>query len=209
MSNFNNRSDLNEYHSFYKWDDLDFEKNTQHFINPKYNIYRCTNYEDIFPYEDDIYENLQEQKTENITKSKQKIESENDTERTKQTKTNQQSGCYLTSSCMKHMKENFDDNCHELQVLRWFRDNFVSKDDICKYYEIAPLIVSNIEQLKDNEKIYDYIYKNIVLACVNAIEIGDYEFAYNRYKNSVLALEEQFINCELENNNSKILKRTK
>lgn len=37
----------------------------------------------------------------------------------------------------------------------------------------------------------------------------NYEFAYNRYKNSVLELEEQFINCELENNNNKILKRTK
>lgn len=101
-------------------------------------------------------------------------------------------GCYLTSACMKHMQEKFDDNCHELQVLRWFRDNFVSKEDICKYYEIAPIIVSNIDQLKDNEKIYDYIYKNIVLACVNAIEIGNYEFAYNRYKNSVLALEEKY-----------------
>ena len=101
-------------------------------------------------------------------------------------------GCYLTSACMKYFQEKFDDNCHELQVLRWFRDNFVSKEDICKYYEIAPIIVSNIDQLKDNEKIYDYIYKNIFLACVNAIEIGNYEFAYNRYKNSVLALEEKY-----------------
>ena len=29
-------------------------------------------------------------------------------------------------------------------------------------------------------------------ACVNAIEKGDYEFAYKRYKSSVLALNEQF-----------------
>jgi hypothetical protein len=26
--------------------------------------------------------------------------------------------CYLTSACMKHMKENFDDNCEELTILR-------------------------------------------------------------------------------------------
>lgn len=35
--------------------------------------------------------------------------------------------CYLTTACMRHFKENFDDNCYELQVLRWFRDNFISE----------------------------------------------------------------------------------
>ena len=38
--------------------------------------------------------------------------------------------CYLTTACMKYFKENFDDNCYELTVLRWFRDNFVSAEDI-------------------------------------------------------------------------------
>lgn len=38
--------------------------------------------------------------------------------------------CYLTTACIKHFKENFDDNCFELAILRWFRDNFVSQDDI-------------------------------------------------------------------------------
>ena len=33
------------------------------------------------------------------------------------------SGCYLTTACMQHMKEKFDDNCNELMTLRWFRDN--------------------------------------------------------------------------------------
>lgn len=45
------------------------------------------------------------------------------------------SGCYLTTACMIHMQENFDDNCNELMTLRWFRDNFVSKEDIIHYYE--------------------------------------------------------------------------
>ena len=44
---------------------------------------------------------------------------------------------------MKYFKENFDDNCYELTVLRWFRDNFVSKEDIKHYYEVAPIIVEN------------------------------------------------------------------
>ena len=34
---------------------------------------------------------------------------------------------YLTSACMKKYAEQFDDNCYELKLLRWFRDKFVSK----------------------------------------------------------------------------------
>ena len=37
--------------------------------------------------------------------------------------------CYLTTACMKHFQENFDDDCYELRVLRWFRDNFVSPEE--------------------------------------------------------------------------------
>ena len=60
---------------------------------------------------------------------------------------------------MKYFQENFDDNCYELTVLRWFRDNFVSKEDIKHYYEIAPVIVEAINQEEKNDIIYDYIFK--------------------------------------------------
>ena len=97
---------------------------------------------------------------------------------------------------MRHFQDEFDDNCYELTVLRWFRDTFVSKEDIDLYYSVAPTIVENIEALDDKDKIYDYIYdyiyEYIVDACVKAIENGDYDFAYSRYKNSVLDLNEQF-----------------
>lgn len=101
-------------------------------------------------------------------------------------------GCYLTSACMRHFQDEFDDNCYELTILRWFRDNFVSKEDKKVYYDVAPTIVKNIDALDDNGQIYDYIYEKVVDACVKAIEKGDYEFAYKRYKSSVLALNEQF-----------------
>lgn len=57
-------------------------------------------------------------------------------------------GCYLTSACMKHFQKNFDDNCYELTVLRWFRDNFVSKEDIEHYYNVAPIIVKKLMMIK-------------------------------------------------------------
>lgn len=112
------------------------------------------------------------------------------------------SGCYLTTACMKYFQENFDDNCYELTILCWFRDNFVSKEDIKHYYEVAPIIAEN------SSIIYDYIYNNIVDYCVEQIEQGNYDKAYNRYKGSVLILEEQFAKPFLEQKFTKILKRS-
>ncbi len=114
-------------------------------------------------------------------------------------------GCYLTTACIKHMKEKFDDSCKELMMLRWFRDNFVSDADIKHYYAVAPVIVNTIDSVKDNNEIYEWIYEYVVQPCVIAIQQENYEFAYNRYKNSVLVLEEQFARPLLEQKNVKTL----
>lgn len=119
------------------------------------------------------------------------------------------SGCYLTTACMSHLQEKFNDNCTELMILRWFRDNFVDKTDIKHYYNVAPIIVDKINSLSNNKKIYEWIYNNVVNPCVNAIKQKNYEFAYTRYKNSILALEEKFISPELKNSNNKVLKKIK
>ena len=100
--------------------------------------------------------------------------------------------CYLTTACMRHFQENFDDNCYELRVLRWFRDNYVLQEDINHYYEIAPIIVSAINEDKQNDLIYEYIYDNVVDYCVREIEKGNYNEAYTRYKNTISSFEKQF-----------------
>lgn len=102
-------------------------------------------------------------------------------------------GCYLTSACMSYYLNNFDDDCYELTILRWFRDNFVSKEEIKHYYNIAPQIVEAIEQEEHKDIIYNYIYDNVVDTCVEAIENGNYEFAYNRYKESILNLKQTYL----------------
>lgn len=117
-------------------------------------------------------------------------------------------GCYLTTACMRHFQENFDDNCYELTVLRWFRNNFVSQDDIDYYYKTAPIIVEAINQEENNNIIYDYIYDNVVDYCVMQIENGNYEDAYNRYKDSIICFERQFAKPLLEQKFVKVLKRT-
>lgn len=118
-------------------------------------------------------------------------------------------GCYLTSACMKNMQDDFDDNCEELRILRWFRDNFVSKEDIEHYYKTAPIIVEAIDELEDCNSIYRYIYNNVVKECVESIKKEDYKFAYSRYKSSILVLEEQFARPRLTNKFIKILKNKK
>lgn len=100
--------------------------------------------------------------------------------------------CYLTSACMKRFPESFNDNCEELTILRWFRDNFVSKKDVDHYYQLAPIIVESIDRNSNSEIVYKYIYENVVMPCVVAIKKGDYDFAYNKYKNSILTFEEIF-----------------
>ena len=107
-------------------------------------------------------------------------------------------GCYLTTACMKHFLNDFNDKCYELQLLRWFRDNFVSKEDVDHYYETAPIIVSAINQLPNNSVIYSQIYFDIIEYCVKAIEHRQYDAAYERYKDSILTLEEKYARPVLE-----------
>lgn len=103
--------------------------------------------------------------------------------------------CYLTTACLKHFSEHFDDNCHELTVLRWFRDRFVKPEDINLYYQMAPLIIEQIDSLppQQQDDIYAYIYKNVVEACVSFIQNGQYDSAYERYMSSTLNLQKQFL----------------
>lgn len=115
-------------------------------------------------------------------------------------------GCFLTTACMKYFQKNFDDNCEELTLLRWFRDNFVSNDDINHYYEIAPIIVKAINESTSDDEIYKYIYENVVQFCVNCIKNKDYDKAYDRYKNTVLVLEEEIAKPFLEQKLTKVLR---
>ncbi len=91
-------------------------------------------------------------------------------------------------------------------VLRWFRDKFVSFDDINHYYEVAPIIVEAINNLSDNGAIYSYIYNDVVRYCIKQIESQNFSEAYLRYKNCILIFEERFARPFLEQKLIKILK---
>ena len=56
---------------------------------------------------------------------------------------------------------------------------------------------------------YNLIYENVVSVCVTSIKNGNYDFAYRRYKRSVLDLEEQFVRPKLEKRLVQVLKLRK
>lgn len=111
----------------------------------------------------------------------------------KDAETSSSGGCFLTSACMHAMMEKFDDSCHELTILRWFRDNHVTNEDVELYYCIAPRIVTAIDKAENTHAIYQDIYNRVVSVCVKAIEQGEYDFAYSVYRNAVLDLQAAYL----------------
>lgn len=99
------------------------------------------------------------------------------------------SGCYLTTACMHHYKYNFDDKCSELEVLRWFRDNYCTKEEVEHYYKVAPKIVSHINSRNNSDEFYEYIYNALILRSIMAIGNNDFDLAHKIYTKHVQALE--------------------
>ena len=98
------------------------------------------------------------------------------------------SGCFITTACIESRGLPVD--CYELETLRKFRDNWVSKHEngpaeIGIYYEIAPKIVEKLDCLPNSKEIYEKIYQEVVLKCVRFIEEGKEEDAYLLYKNAI------------------------
>lgn len=104
--------------------------------------------------------------------------------------------CYLTSACTE--AKGLPDNCDELTTLRFFRDSYLKNreggvDDIKEYYEKAPTIVAAIKSCDNAFSVFEKIYEQLVLPCVEMIKRGQYEDTYNYYKEYVFNLEREFV----------------
>ena len=109
---------------------------------------------------------------------------------------NSSSGCFLTSACTE--ARGLPDNCEELTTLRAFRDGYMKslpngQADICEYYHIAPAIVDKIRALPNAREIFDSIYTELVLPCVDLIRAEKNEEAYTKYRDYVKLLQEQYL----------------
>ena len=106
------------------------------------------------------------------------------------------SGCFLTSACTA--ARGLPDDCHELTVLRNFRDNWLKNQPdgselISAYYKIAPMIVKCIDAREDRQKYWDLVY-DTVQTCVEFIEAEMHEEALKAYQTLTLALKSFCIN---------------
>ena len=86
------------------------------------------------------------------------------------------------------------DNCRVLNVLRSFRDGYISsqpqgKMNIKEYYRKAPDIITQIVKCDNYRSIYKNLYSVVFVPCVQLIENREYETAYQKYKQMVLKLE--------------------
>jgi hypothetical protein len=105
-------------------------------------------------------------------------------------------GCYITTAvCENHNKT---DACYELNVFRNFRDNWLKKQSdgeslINDYYEIAPLIVTKINNLPNATQIYRFIWQKYLNPCFKLIENGDNQACKNLYIKMVKILKATYL----------------
>lgn len=102
--------------------------------------------------------------------------------------------CFLTSACV--VSRGLPDDCHELQVLRRFRDGYVLNLDggerlVDEYYRVAPVIVDAIGQSEGSGRILGEIYE-VVRECVAMIEDGEESSAMAAYRKMVDDLSKRY-----------------
>ncbi len=107
------------------------------------------------------------------------------------------SGCFITTATLTNTGR-MDDNCYELNLFRWFRDNYLLKkeygrDLVNMYYRIAPLIVKEIDSRKDRDAIYEHIWKKYLKLCKNMIEEREFNKAERIYISMVKKLCMDFL----------------
>ena len=104
--------------------------------------------------------------------------------------------CFITTAVCDNFGKS--DDCYELTTFRNFRDKWLinqsdGKSLIDKYYDIAPKIVSKINQLQNSNEIYKSIWSEYLKPCLKFIEDGKYQDCKNLYIKMVNVLQKSFL----------------
>lgn len=104
------------------------------------------------------------------------------------------SGCFLTTACVNYA--GLADNCHELTVLRKFRDDHVANrangtDHLAEYYRVAPKIVHRIDHDPERDAVLAGIFSQVT-AAVKLIESDDFEAAFQCYRKMFEGLGQRY-----------------
>ena len=104
--------------------------------------------------------------------------------------------CYITTAVCE--VQNKPDDCYELMMFRGFRDNYLLKEEegralVEEYYELAPRILAAIDLKPTKNEIYQDIWNNHLMVCLNNIENGQDSLCKDNYMNMVKTLERRYI----------------
>lgn len=97
-------------------------------------------------------------------------------------------GCFITTIIVAHQGKL--DDCQELQVLRWFRDEILFKHQdesirnlVKTYYEAQPVLTPILNSLltEDKDRLFNFWYDNYLAPAVNCVLASDYEAAISNY----------------------------
>jgi hypothetical protein len=96
--------------------------------------------------------------------------------------------CYITTATCSTL--GLPDDCHDLTVLRRFRDNVLLRSasgraDVEEYYRVAPAIVAGINAHPDSHRIYQAIYGQSIRPAVRALEQGNYDVAHAIFRHLI------------------------
>ncbi|MGN1167632.1 MAG: CFI-box-CTERM domain-containing protein [Lachnospiraceae bacterium] len=103
--------------------------------------------------------------------------------------------CYITTAVCESQSK--PDDCYELNTLRGYRDGYLMQTEqgrqlVEEYYDVAPALVMCIDMQKDSEKIYDNIYKEYLIPCLECIENNRMDECRERYVSMVHDLESRY-----------------
>lgn len=107
--------------------------------------------------------------------------------------------CYITTAACQSL--GLPDDCRELTVLRWFRDEVVSRTpagraDVAAYYDTAPRVVAGIDRRPDAAAVYARLLADHIRPAVAAVERGEYGDAHARLRELVDDLLRQYAGAE-------------
>lgn len=103
--------------------------------------------------------------------------------------------CVITTAACQAL--NAEDDCEELQLLRWFRDTHLqdtaeSEAIVREYYRVGALITRGIDNTHDANKTYRYLWDKYIVPSCNAIRAEQWETARSIYVQMVKQLCEEF-----------------
>lgn len=103
--------------------------------------------------------------------------------------------CFITTAvCMTLGKP---DICEELSTMRMFRDSWLCNQSdgpalIEEYYIVAPRIVDAINCKENRKSIFEAIYREYILPCVENAKAGNFSASKQIYVQMVNSLKAQY-----------------